>query len=156
MRKSIADIYRGVEISRASNYRYLNALAVVGDKQPSYKLLDQVSRPIVKKGRRYRALRPIILEETQLFSAMLHGKYFMRGFRNADLRKMLYLNIKSKKQKQRAMGKFTRLIRILRAHRLLKKIPNTRLYMVTKKGQLIMNTSLTFRDSCISLLAKVA
>jgi hypothetical protein len=156
MRKSIADIYRRVEISRAANARYLDALFVLGDEQPSHKILDKVSRSIVRNGRRYRALRPVTLDETNLFRVMLKGEYLIRGFRNVDLRKSLYPKIKTKNQKRRATGRITRLIRILRAHRLVRKIPKTRLYMVTKKGHIVMNTALTFRQSNIALLANAA
>jgi hypothetical protein len=45
LRKGIVDLRRRVELSRAANARYLEALAVVGDSRPSHRLLDPVSRP---------------------------------------------------------------------------------------------------------------
>ncbi|MGH7772920.1 MAG: hypothetical protein ACREQA_11890, partial [Candidatus Binatia bacterium] len=59
MRKGIADIRRRVEVSRAANERYWEALSVVGETLASHKLLDPVSKPITSHGRRHRPLRPI-------------------------------------------------------------------------------------------------
>jgi hypothetical protein len=156
MRKGVADIYRRVELSRAANARYLEALSVIGDEQPSCSLFDSVSRPIYRNGRRYRGLRPIAPEEALLFKTLLHGEFLIRGFRNADLRKLLYPATKSQKEIRRARGRITRLIRLLRAHGLIRKVSKTRLYRVTTKGQLIMCTSLIFRQTDIPLLAKAA
>src|SRR4030042_4059861 len=151
MRKGIADIYRRVEISRAANARYLDALSSAGAGKPSREVFDQVSRSIVRKGRRYRALHPITPEKTALFKAILRGEHLLSGFRNADLRVLLYPNIKAKRLMQRALGRITRLIRILRAHGLVRKISRSRRYMVTKTGHLLLSTGLTFRESNISI-----
>lgn len=59
MRKGVVDIRRRVQLSRAANERYLEALSVVGTPNPSCKLLDPVSQPQLCRGRRYRPLRPI-------------------------------------------------------------------------------------------------
>lgn len=154
MRKSVADIYRRVQISRAANIRYLEALSIIGDEQPSHHLLDSVSNPISRNGHHYRALRPIAPQETKFFQAILHGEFLIRGFRNAQLRKLLYPTVKTKEDQRRTMTRITRLILLLRAHGLLRKIPRTRLYQVTAKGHRVMSTSLIFRQTNIPLLSK--
>jgi len=45
LRKGIVDLRRRVELSRAANARYLEALAVVGDSRPSHRILDPGVRP---------------------------------------------------------------------------------------------------------------
>jgi len=42
------------------------------------------------------------------------------------------------------------------AHGLIKKVQKTRLYRITKKGHLVMSTSLLFRTTSVSLLQKAA
>jgi hypothetical protein len=153
MRKSVADIYRRVEISRAANSRYLEALAIIGDKEPSHRLFDSVSRPVFHNGCRYRSLRPITPEETKLFQAVLNGKFLIHGFRNADLRQMLFSKTNCEDEKCRAMGRMTRLISLLRVHGLIRKVSKTRIYRVTEKGHRVMSTSLIFREANIALLA---
>jgi hypothetical protein len=156
MRKGIADIYRRVELSYAANGRYLDALSVIGDKKPSFRYFDAVSKPVNKNKRRYRPLRPIAPDEATAFVSILHGEFMIRGFRNADLRTLLFCKPTCKKEKYRQMGKTSRIIRLFRAHGLLKKVSKTRLYRITKKGQLLMSTALYFRNSEMALLGNIA
>jgi len=51
MRKGLADIAQRVEVSRAANQRYLEALAVVGEPAPTKEVLDPLSRRVVKEAR---------------------------------------------------------------------------------------------------------
>jgi hypothetical protein len=90
MRKSVADIARRVEICRAANERYLQALGVVGDASLSRQWLDPVSKRITRQGRSYRALRPIDPEEAKLLSILLDSSFVLQGFRNKDIRRRLY------------------------------------------------------------------
>ena len=66
---------------------YIEALGVVGEPSPTRQLLDPVSKRITRRGRPYRALRPIDPEEAKLFAVLTDGKFLLQGFRNADLRK---------------------------------------------------------------------
>src|SRR5262249_54303094 len=89
MRKGIVDLSRRVEIARGANERYLEALAVVGEPTPSHKLFDSVSQRKEKKGRFYRALRPVSPEDSRIFRVILRGEFLLQGFRNRDLRQAL-------------------------------------------------------------------
>ena len=152
MRKGIADLYRRVEVSRQANTRYLEALSVIGDQRPSYRLLDSVAQPVCKNNHRHRALRPIAPDETLLFQAILRGEFLLHGFRSADLRTLLFDQPHTPEEKRRQIGRMSRLIGLLRAHQLVKKVPKTRLYRITPKGHVVMSTSLYFRTSELSLL----
>ena len=114
MRKGLADIARRVEISRAANQRYLEALAVVGEPAPTKDVLDPLSRPVRKDGRAYRPLRPIAPEDTQLFAAVLRGEHLLDGFRNRDLRAELAPEIKPRSKQGRALtARITRFMGLL-------------------------------------------
>ena len=156
MRKGVADTWRRVQLSRAANARYLDALAVIGDEEPSYRYFDVVSKPVNKNKQRYRPLRPVAPDDATVFESVLHGEFQIRGFRNADLRALLYCKPTCKEEQNRQMGKTSRIIRLLRAHGLIKKVSKTRLYRITQKGQLIMSTALTFRNSDMALLGSIA
>lgn len=154
MRKGIADIPRRVEISRAANARYLEALSVVGEPSPSHQLLDPVSLPVVHNSRRYRPLRPISPQEAPLLRAVLRGEYLLQGFRNADLCLTLYpAACRDPGAHRRAANRVTRLLRLLRAHGLIQKVSTTRYYRVTPRGHATLATALRFRDTDIALLA---
>jgi hypothetical protein len=148
MRKGIADIRRRVELSRAANGRYLDALSVVGLETPSFRLLDRVNQTVKKLKRRYRALRPISLDDATLFQAILHGEHSLQGFRNRDLRKTL-----ADSDSRKGSARVSRLLALLRAHKLIYKVFKTNYYRITRKGHQVMATALKFRQPDIALLA---
>jgi len=154
LRKSIADLRRRVEISRAANARYLDALSVVGEITPSHHLLDSVSHRVLHDGRPYRPLHPVSPLDAPLFRVLLDGKFSVQGIRNRDLRLALYPDDATDPLRQRhSAARITRCLRLLRAHGLLRKVPTTRYYRLTFKGHAIMTTALNFRDADLALLA---
>lgn len=153
LRKSVADITRRVEISRAANERYLEALGVVGEPSPTHQLLDPVSKRITRQGRPYRALRPIDPEESRLFATLLDGKFLLNGFRNKDICRRIFPRARTPEDRRRASGRTTRLLRLLRAHGLVRKVSHTFNYRLTNKGQRLMTTALQLRKTSILSLA---
>ena len=154
MRHAVADLDRRVEISRAANERYLEALAVVEAPSPARELLDEVSRPVTKDNRPYRALRPVSPQEASVFAVVLSGQFLLKGFTNRDLRQRLGANpAVDVQERRRQSGRTTRLLRLLRAHGLICKVSGTRYYRVTPKGQRIMTASLKLRDADVAKLA---
>ena len=152
LRKGIMDIARRAEIGRAANERYLEALGVVGEPSPTRQLLDPVSRRIHRKGRPYRALRPIEREESRLFQAVLQGGFSLQGFRNKDLRQALYGDDSDEKERKRVSGRITRLLALLRSHKLIKKVSHTLYYRVTNLGHHVMSTALRLRSLDVALV----
>lgn len=153
MRFGLADLDRRVEVSRAANERYLEALAAVNVPSPTSALLDKVSRRVVKDQRPYRALRPVSPDETKMFQAVLSGQFLLRGFTNRDLRQCLWPDVPADQQEQhRQSGRMTRQIRLLRVHGLIRKVSGTRYYRVTANGHKIMSAALTVRDADITTL----
>lgn len=146
MRKSVADFQRRAEICRAANGRYLEALGVVGEPSPTRFLLDPVSQRKTHRGRPYRALRPIDPEEAKLFAILTDGKFLWQGFRNADLRRKLYPPTESDASKRQALGRISRLLQLLRAHGLIRKVNATFYYRITKRGHHVMATALKLRE----------
>lgn len=154
LRKSIADISRRAELGLAANGRYLEALGVVGEPSPTRFLLDPVSKPIVRKGRPYRSLRPIDPQEAKLFALLLDGQFHVQGFRNKDVRQRLVDDPPSDPGvRKKAAAKITRLFRLLRAHRLIRKVSRTFYYRVTNRGIRVMTTALQLRELDLYTLA---
>jgi hypothetical protein len=153
MRHGVVDLGRRVEISRAANKRYLEALAVVEVPSPAHALLDRVSRPVRKKQRPYRALRPVSPQEAAVFAVALKGEFLLKGFTNRDLREQLESgNMTDPQQRRRASGRTTRRLRLLRAHGLIRRVSGTRYYRVTAKGQQIMTAALKLRAADVAKL----
>ena len=108
----------------------------------------------MRDGRPYRALRPVTKEEANLFRAVLDGEHFIQGFRNADIRKSVAPGCeRDPDQRRRSSGRVTRLFRLLRAHRLIRKVPSRSYYRVTQKGHHVMSTALKLREGDVAALA---
>ena len=154
MRRGVADMSRRVDISRAANERYLEALGVVGASAPTRHLTDPVSKRITRKGRPYRALRPIDPEEARLFDVLLRGQFLVQGFRNRDVRQTLYpRDERLHDSRRKASGRTTRLLRLLRVHGLIRKVSHTFYYRITQKGHYLMTTALKLRQIDLRQLA---
>jgi len=153
MRHAVADLGRRVEISRAANERYLEALAVVPVPSPASELLDAVSRPVVRQRRPYRALRPVSRPEAALFKAVLGGQFLLKGFTHRDVRERLGVGRGADPQeRRRTSARITRWLRLLRAHGLIRKVSGTRYYRVTTPGQRIMTAALKLREADVAKL----
>lgn len=151
MRLGIVDLVRRVEVSRAANERYIEALAMVKVPSPARALLDGVSRRVVKEERPYRALRPVSPEDAKTFRAVMRGEFLIKGFTNRDLREFQGTAKEANQvESRRASGRATRLLRLLRAHGLIRKVSGTRYYRVTEFGHRVMTAALTIREADVA------
>ena len=90
MRRGIADLHRRAEVSQGVNERYLNALASTDDTTRLKELLAPLERPVIRDGKRSRALRPFDDQDRLLLEAISRGEFIINGFRNKDLHELLY------------------------------------------------------------------
>ncbi len=155
LRRGIADMRRRAAIGRAANARYLDALSVVGEPTPSHRLLDPVSERVTHDGRPYRGLRPISPQEAPVLRVVLRGEFRVHGFTNRDIRTALLPDQPTDSNgtgQRQASARTTRHLRLLRAHGLIKKVPRTHTYRITPKGEAVISTAITFRDTDVALL----
>lgn len=139
LRKGVAGLWRYAEVSAAANGRYLEALAAVDEQARVRAELDAATKPARLGGRRVRALQPLSPAEQALFRAVLAGQHRLQGFRAADVAQVWYPRpAAAAAERRRRSGRVTRLIRLLRGHGLVKKVPRSRRYHVTAKGERVM------------------
>jgi hypothetical protein len=139
MRKGVADMHRRAEVSQQCNDRYAEALASLDTTTPIGTLAAGVCRRVSKGGHRYRALRPWSEEDQKLLEVLSDAGFTVSGFRNRDLAARLYRCAKDDSAaRARIASKVSYRIRILRAHGLIRKLPNQRRYHVTAKGREIL------------------
>jgi hypothetical protein len=147
MRQGIADLPRRAEVSKKSNERYLEALAAADTSTPLAQLLEPVLEPVRWKKTRVRGLRPWSREDLRLLQAVTRGEFCINGFRNKDLRPLLLDQRPSDPVEARRFSRrVTRLIRLLRAHHLVRKIPRTHRYKATRKAHEIAFLLLATRE----------
>jgi hypothetical protein len=157
MRKGISDISRRAHVAQASNNRYFDALASVDTSTPLGELLRGVCQPATYNDKRVRALRPWSPEDTQLFQAVNRGEFAVNGFRNRDLRGLLWdYPADSPKEKRRRSAKVSRLLRMLRAHGLTKKVNATHRYTLSSHGRDIVTAVLATQRITLQQLHKAA
>ena len=159
LRKGVADLHRRAEVSQRSNETYLEALAAVDCDTPLHRLLDEVSKPVTYRDRRVRALRIGDPADVALLRAVARGEFATAGFRNRDLRPLLYPGSKkaTAAETRRLAAKVSRQLRLLRAHGLVQKVQKSHRYRLTERGRLVSAALFAAREATLGqLLAKAA
>ena len=157
MRKGIADLHRLTRICQAANDRYLDALASVEDTKSLGELSAQLCQPTWRNGRRVRALNPYAPDDAQLLEIISRGEFIINGLRNRDLRRLLFDDDAAPKSVQRRhTAAVSRKLTILRAHKLIHKVPRTHRYHLTARGRTAVTALLTARRASSDLLTKLA
>lgn len=151
MSKGIVDFYARSQASDKINNRYLEALATLDTNE----LIESVVAPVLKrrrtKGKSIRALRPWSPKDKQLLSAV--ASCGLAGdFRNRDIANPLYPS----RPTTEVSGKVSYLLRILREHKIIRRLPNTRRYRLTPKGAKIIATILLSQSVTTQQLNKAA
>jgi len=156
MRKGVADIPQRAKVSEASNGRYLEAMAAVATPLPLKSLADELSRPVKWKKQRVRGLNLLGPDDAALLEAVGRGEFVINGLRNRDLRALLFKATDDPAQDKRHAGRVTRMLRMLRAHGLVHKLPHTHRYQVSDKGRKLIAAIHAAREADIEKLSKAA
>jgi hypothetical protein len=138
MAKGVANLYRYAEICCGANHRYLEALAAVDEPVKAQKQLHQVANAVRRSGRSYRGFNPASQKDAELFAAVLRGEHHIMGLRNADIRRQLFKPTKDPRSRRRQGARVSRLLKRLHVHGLVAKVPRSRRWRITARGQIIM------------------
>ncbi len=157
MRQGIADLHRRTVVSHAANVRYLEALARIDDATPLGTLVACLCRPAYLQGRRVRAMQPWAPHDLALLQAIHRGEFALNGLRNRDLCRLLFetpaSTVLERRRRAAAVG---RQLQLLRAHRLLKKVPRTHRYQLTNLGRTAIAALLAAHAANTQKLTKIA
>ena len=136
LRKGVADLHRRAQVSDSANKRYLKALCCVNATTCLGEFTEKLCQATHWNEKRVRALNPYAAQDLALLKAVARGEFTINGFRNRDLRNILYSADQqlTDKQKRYQSAAVTRKIRLLRAHGLIKKVPKTNRYLLTVTG----------------------
>lgn len=161
LRRSVADLYRRAQVSQAANQRYLEALAGVAETRTVKDLLEPLCRRVAEPGRnpvrKVRALNPLSAADAELLTAISDPKWMVNGVRNRDLVAALYTKpTDDPLEKRRRSARVTRLLRLLRAHGLLQKVPHTHRYQLSTESRTRILALLAARNADPDQLTKAA
>src|SRR5205814_1303045 len=140
------------EVSQGVNERYLEGMSVVKETRPVKEWVEPLcarvselskkasakpsETPGKKPERKVRALNPWSKEDAALLVAISDPKWMVAGIRNRDWVALLDPTPASDDQeKRRRSARVTRLLRLLRGHGLLQKVPKTHRYQVSEKAR---------------------
>ena len=135
MGKSISNLYRYAEISKAANRRFLDSMCNIIPAKSLEKEIDHICEKKVIRGRTYTGYNVWSPETFRLFESISDGTYLIRGFTNQEIRRSLS---KDNPDTAKERGRMSRTLAKLRAHGLIRKIPHSRRYLVSDKGRRVL------------------
>ncbi len=92
-----------------------------------------------------------------MFEAISRGEWTVRGFRNADLQRLLFSGTAaSVEEKRQRSARVSRQLRLLRAHHLIQKVPHENRYHLTEFGRPAVTAVLAARQASVSDLNEKA
>lgn len=140
MGKSIANLYRYVEISKSITKRYIEALPEINLEEVPLKEIENISKRKETDNRTYSGFNILSKDNLDLFSEIAKGEYLINGFNNKMIRKNLYKNSEDKK----TINKVTRLLAKLKVYGIIKKVARKNKYYLTTDGRKIINSILLY------------
>jgi hypothetical protein len=147
MRKGVAAMPRYLKVATDANERYLEALANVQPNGEAVRTLDDLCRCHHTPSRDVARLEPFGKRDHDLFRAVLRGENTIVGFRNRDIREVLFPAPDLHPDVfKRQCARVSRAIARLRGHGLVAKVPNSRLYRITERGYRTMAAAIRVRE----------
>ncbi len=140
MGKSIANLYRYVEISKSITKRYIEALPEINSNEVPISEIEKVSSSVTVNDKKYTAFNILSKDTLKLLSIISSGEYLINGFSNKNIRNK-YFEIEITKKE---INKLTRLLAKLKAHGIIKKVARKNKYYLTTNGRKITNSILIY------------
>ena len=165
MRRSVVDLPQRAAYCQTVNERYVEALAATAETRTLRELAEPLTRRVPEPRRdsgpavRYvRGLNPLAELDAALLTAISDPRWMVQGLRNRDLVAALYPTPSDDPgERRRRSARVTRLLRLLRGHELLEKIPGSHRYQVTAAARGRIQALLACRNANPDrLIAKAA
>ena len=140
-----------------ANLRCLNAPAAVENLMQAQQSLACLAKPLRRKGRSHKGFNPALSLDIRLFAAVVRGEHAIMGFRNADIRAQLFGELRDAKRRRHLSAQVSRILKRLHVHGLIAKIPRSRRWRVSVRGQSAMTMALKYHhEEYAKELVKIA
>ena len=139
--KSIANLYRYIEISKSITQRYIEALPEINTDNISVKEIEKISSSIIVNKRKYSAFNILNEDTLSLFMIISSGDHLINGFNNKNIRRKYF---SEDSENPRNINKMTRTLSKLRAHGIIKKVSRKNKYYLTNAGRKIISSILIY------------
>jgi len=137
MQKTIASLAPLREVLAAATQRYLKFLSDVATPEVGVQALNQLTQPLVDGQQRYKGFTLLSEVDASLFRLLLHGEFAIAGFSNKALRQSL---------PDQTSAQVSRLLKRLRAFKLIKKVGQRYKYYLTDFGRQVATMVLKLRE----------
>jgi hypothetical protein len=101
-------------------------------------------------------LNPFETTDAQLLATVNRGEWAIKGFRNRDIRLLLFGSTQDGKKRRSQAAKVSRRLALLHAHGLIAKVSHTYRWQVTEKGRRVLTALLTARQADTQKLMSLA
>ena len=156
MRKGVADTAARVDISKQVINRFTEHMAAVEQKTRFGEVLSQVTSPITNQGKRIRAI-DAFGKDKKLLLAIANPAFDVHAITNKGLQETFRREDWAKGMAGKQLsGRITRQLRMLRAHGLIRKLPNQRKYALTDKGRKLTAAIEAASAASVNALLKMA
>ena len=102
-----------------------------------------------------RGLNPLAGIDADLVGVLLTGEFLIRGFRNREVRDLMFGVTDDPVECRRRSGRVTRLLRLFADHGLIHKIAKTHRYQLTAEGRRLLPTFINARAASTQKLASL-
>lgn len=140
MKKGIYSLAPLMGILLIVNMRYLEFISAIDDNSAEVKNLSKISKTVVKDDRPYKGINLFSEEDQRVFEALANGGFNIRGFQNRNL----YQALENKTSSQ-----ISRIIKKLRVHGLIRKIPRSYRYHLSKLGKAVVILGLKLKEMVV-------
>jgi hypothetical protein len=137
MKKNIYSLFPLMNLLKASNRRYLEFISTFDDPSQGVKQLQKISKSVTSDNRSYRGINFYSEDDQALLEILARGEFNSNGLQNRSLRQHL---------PDKSSSAVSRLLKRLKVHGLLKKVPRTYKYYLTKLGKAIIVAGLMIRE----------
>lgn len=120
----------------ACNRRYLQFLSVLEDHTTGLEAIEGLAEPVREHQRPYRGFNLFARSDLELFVVIGRGEWCLRGFKNADLRRLL---------PDATASYISHLLRRLRVRHLITRVSRSYRYRLTVTGQKLVAAALRLR-----------
>ncbi len=135
MGKSISNLCLYAEVSKACSQRFIDAMPDIVPVRSVQKEIGSVCSGKTVKGKHVPGFNVWSPDFLRIMDAVSGGRYLLNGFRNKDIAKSIFPGMQDTKKRS---SRTSRILKKLRQHGQIKKIPHSRRYHVTSKGRRIM------------------
>jgi hypothetical protein len=136
MKKNIYSLFPLMNLLRASNRRYLEFISTFDDPSQGMKHLQKISKTVTADDRSYKGINFYDEADQMLLEILSRGEFISNGLQNHSLRNHLH----------KSSSAVSRILTRLKVHGLLKKIPRTYKYYLTKLGKTVIVAGLMIKE----------